>query len=216
VSASDPQTWSALKTTLANWLNRTDLTTTEIPEAISLAERRLNRIIRAPEMEDSVTTTTSSATFTLPTDFLEMRSIYIDRDPINYLQEVSMAELRGMFPTTDTDVPTHYALQSGNEIVVRPLPSGSFSYILNYYAKIPSLDGTQTTNWLLTSHSDIYVYASLAELFVLTRDNDGWAMAEARLQSRLAELNGQSKRKAWSSAPIAPARSTTNVPNIRA
>ena len=37
---SDPTTWSELKTTLANWLARDDLSTAEIPEAIARFDRR--------------------------------------------------------------------------------------------------------------------------------------------------------------------------------
>jgi hypothetical protein len=42
-----------LKASLANWMNRDDLSTTEIPEAIALCERRFNRALRVPEMEDT-------------------------------------------------------------------------------------------------------------------------------------------------------------------
>lgn len=217
--AEDPTTWSGLKTSVRSWMaeiSTTSMSDDRLEECIAFAERHFNREIRAPEMEDAVTGTTSGSTITLPSDFLQMRSIYIDRSPINYLKQVSMAELREMFPTTDTNVPTHYALQSGNEVVLRPLPSGSFTYILNYYQKIPALDGTQTTNWLLTAHPDLYLAGAMYYCHLFLMDEKRALLFKGKMAGMISELVEQNNRKAWSGAPNAPQRTTTNVPYIRA
>lgn len=210
-----PTTWTALKTNLADWLDRTDLTS-QIEEFISYAEGHFNRVLRVPEMEESSSSTSSASTITLPADFLQMRSVYIDRSPINFLKQVGMAELREMFPTTDTDVPTHYALQSGNEMVVRPLSSGSYTYITNYYQKIPALGSGQAANWLLTSHPELYILQSqvFAHHFLSnwTAKGETQAFADAMIN----DLAAHGRRKAWASAPMAPQRTTTNIPYIRA
>lgn len=213
---SDPQTWAALKTTLANWLNRDDLSTTEIPEAISMAERRLNRVLRVPEMEDAVSTSSASATFTLPSDFLEMRSIYVDATSKVFLQHVSMAELRSMYPTTASGTPAHFAMQSGNEITVGPTPSASTTYIVNYYQKIPALGSSQAANWLLLAHSDIYISAALVELYTLLRDPEGIAFHEGRLQQRIDELRKQGAGKAHGASPLIARHGRHTVRNISA
>lgn len=211
----EPTTWATLKTNLADWLDRTDLTN-QIEEFIGYAERRFNRDLRVPEMEEAASSSSSGSTITLPADFLQMRSVYIDRSPINFLKQVGMAELREMFPTTSTEVPTHYALQSGAEMVVRPLPSGSFTYVMNYYQKIPQLSGSQTTNWLLTAHPDLYIAQSMVEAMIFLRDAEGLSFWEQRSQKKIEELNKLGQRKAWASAPLAAQRSTTNIPHIRA
>jgi hypothetical protein len=212
---AEPTTWAELKTNLADWLDRTDLTV-QIPEFIGYAERRFNRDLRVPEMEEASTSSSSGSTITLPSDFLQMRSIYIDRSPINFLAQVSMSELREMFPTTSTGVPTHFALQSGNEIVVRPLPSGSFDYVTNYYQKIPALGSGQAANWLLTAHPDLYLAQSMVEAMIFLRDTEGLALWEKRADRKLFELNLQGKRGAWASAPVSPQRTTTTISNIQA
>src|SRR5687768_4709099 len=161
---ADPTTWADLKTSLANWLLRDDLSTTEIPEAIALAERRFNRNLRAPEMEDAVSTSTSGSTITLPTDFLELRAVYIDTDPKVVLEQLTFAELRNRYPSATTGIPQNYALQSGNEMVLGPSPDTAYPIVINYYKKITTLDATTATNWLLTAHPDAYLHASLTEL----------------------------------------------------
>jgi hypothetical protein len=212
---AEPTTWTELKANIADWLDRTDLTT-QIPEFIGYAERRFNRDLRVPEMEESSSSSSSGSTITLPADFLQMRSTYIDRSPINFLKQVSMAELREMFPTTDTGVPTHFALQSGSEMVVRPLPGDSYTYVTNYWQKIPALGSGQAANWLLTAHPDLYLAQSMVEAMIFLRDTEGLSLWERRAGMKLDALNEQGRKKAWASAPLSPQRSTTNIPNIRA
>lgn len=217
--AEDPITWSALKTSARSWLaeiSTSSLSDERLEECIAFAERHFNRVIRAPEMEDAVTSSSSGSTITLPSDFLQMRSLYIDRSPVQYLQQVGMAELREMFPTTGTGVPTHYALQSGGEAVLRPLPSGSFSYVLNYYKKIPALDGSTSTNWLLTDHSDLYLAGTLYYAHIFLMDEKRALLFKSQMDLIIDEIREQNNRKAWSSAPMGPSRTTSNISNIRA
>ena len=75
--------YTDLQSTIADYLARTDLTT-QIPLFIQLAENRLRRDLRIRPMLKVVTTTTtaSDATVALPSDFLEMRDIHIESNPI--------------------------------------------------------------------------------------------------------------------------------------
>lgn len=181
-----------------------------------MAERRLNRVLRVPEMEDAVSTSSSAATFTLPSDFLEMRSAYVDASPKIYLRQVSMAELREMYPTTASGTPAHFAMQSGNEMTVGPTPSASTTYVLNYYQKIPALGSGQSANWLLTAHSDIYISAALVELYTLLRDPEGVAFHEGRFQQRIAELRKQGSGKAHGASPLVARHGRHHIRNISA
>ena len=71
--------YSDLKTTVANYLGRSDLTS-QIPDFISLAEIRLARELRIRQMLDTATATMSinDSTVGIPPDFLAMRDIFID------------------------------------------------------------------------------------------------------------------------------------------
>jgi hypothetical protein len=199
---ADPTTWADLKTSLANWLLRDDLSTTEIPEAIALAERRFNRNLRAPEMEDAVSTSTSGATITLPTDFLELRAVYVDTNPKVVLEQLTFAELRNRYPSSTTGIPQNFALQSGNEMVLGPAPDATYTLVINYYRKIAALDGSTATNWLLTAHPDLYLHASLAELHMLLNDEQRAAFHEGRTRQVLDEIAGAGVRRAHSAAPL--------------
>lgn len=190
-----PANRTALIASLANWLRRSDLSTTEIPEAIALAEQRFNRELRLPEMEEVVAATTAAATITLPGDFLMLRSAFLDTDPKVPLEQMTPADLRSFYTAAATGRPSHFALQSGDEIAFGPAPDGAHPIVINYYAKIPALTSGQPTNWLLTDHADLYIHAALVELYALLRDAERAAIHEARTRQIVDELHRQARRR---------------------
>ena len=74
-------TYSELLSTVANYLNRDDLTTL-IPTFITLTENRLNRELRVrANMVRAITTTTAGQAFyDLPSDLIELRNITYDNN----------------------------------------------------------------------------------------------------------------------------------------
>ena len=75
--------YSELKTTVANYLARSDLTT-QIPDFIRLGEIRLQRDLRTRQMlvVATASTTGNDSTVGLPTNFLEMRDIHLNTTPV--------------------------------------------------------------------------------------------------------------------------------------
>ena len=70
-------TYSDLKTSLANWLNRTDLTSEISGDFIVLAEKDFNSKLRVRKMIAQSSITIDAETETLPTGFLQVRDFYI-------------------------------------------------------------------------------------------------------------------------------------------
>ena len=199
--AEDPESWAELKAELADWANRTDLTT-QIPSFIATAERRFNRMLRTPEMEEVVAATTSAATITLPADFLAVRALYLDADPIVVLEPMTPGELRGRYAAATTGLPQNYALQSGNELLFGPAPDAEHAIVLNYWKKIPALGAAQPSNWLLDAHPDLYRAATLVELHLFLKDERAAAIWEERTRALVEELNALGRRKAAGGAPV--------------
>lgn len=194
---AEPTTWTELKANIADWLDRTDLTT-QIPEFIGYSERRFNRELRVPEMEDQVTASTSAATITLPTDFLGVKSLYIDGDNLlTLLRQMSLDTLRSNYTGEETGDPEYFAMQSGSDLIFAPAPTSSITYIMNYWQKIPQLGSGQATNWLLAAHPDLYVAQTMAEAMTFLRDAEGLQIWEARAGKKLAEVKEQGRNKAY-------------------
>jgi len=79
-------TYSDLKTSIANYLARSDLTS-QISDFVTFAENRLRRELRIRQMLKSVTTATVSGdpTIELPSDFLQVRDFVMLTNPITPL-----------------------------------------------------------------------------------------------------------------------------------
>src|SRR5512143_2692080 len=163
-------TYSDLKTAIANYLARSDLTNV-IPDFITQAESRMNRKLRTFDMEVSQSVTMSSGVGTLPTDYLEWISVtWTSTDSRNQdLRYVSpnSEEWRLRYrPNADPSMFTILASQ----IKLRPVSSGNITFY--YYQKIATLNTTNTTNWLLTKAPDLYVNYALAEAAIYLKDEE--------------------------------------------
>jgi len=168
--------YTDLQSTIASYLARTDLTST-IPVFIQLAENRLRRDIRISEMLTNTALTPSSGVVTLPSDFLEMRSIYFNSNPLTTLeyQSPDLFSRNGWNDTSGTSV---YFSIIGNSIYFSPDPDSTDTVQMLYYAKPPYLSGSNLTNVWTNTCIDALLYASLAEASVYLMDNESaqrWA-----------------------------------------
>jgi hypothetical protein len=192
-------TYSGLLGTLGTWLNRSDLTD-KIPDFVTLLEARLNRILRTPEMEETVTLTTDAEEIDLPTDFREARSLYLNTDPRQELFPVSLGTLRTKYALQIAGKPEVYAI-SGGSIVFGPAPDAEYDAILTYWQTIDALSDANQTNWLISSHPDVYLYGALVMAEAFLWNDERLSLWKSAWDEAIGELihQGNSKR---SSGPL--------------
>lgn len=197
---SDPTTWAELKATLANWLDRDDLST-EIPEAIALAERRFQRTLFAPEREIVADLAIDAETASLPADLWGIRALHLATDPKTVLEPMTLSELRNTYSANAAGRPQNYAV-SGETILFGPAPDAAYAGRLTYIQAIPALGDSQATNWLLTDHPDLYLYGALHELHLLLFDENRAALYDGKLRQAAGELLDSAIRRTSGGAPI--------------
>ena len=91
-------TYSTLKTAIANWLNRSDLTDEIADDFIKLCEADMNAKLRIRQMEQFDDVTINAEKVSVPTGFIAVRSFYIDSSnkyPLEYITPANMNEIRG-------------------------------------------------------------------------------------------------------------------------
>jgi len=127
-------TYSDLKTSIAGYLARSDLTS-QIPDFITFAENRLRRELRIRQMLKSVTTATVSgdSTVELPSDFLEIRDFVALTNPITPLNYSSPSALSNDPVASQVGVPKSYTILA-NEFQLAPIPDGVYTLKLLYYS----------------------------------------------------------------------------------
>ena len=158
-------TYAELKTGIANWLNRTDLTDEIADDFIKLTEADFNAKLRIRAMEQIDTITIDSETESVPTGFIAVRSFYIllssVKHPLEYITPHNMFEIRG---GSRSGRPRAYTIESDNETETfrfGPSPDTSYTGYLSYYKAISPLSVSNTSNWMLANHPAVYLYGSL-------------------------------------------------------
>tara|TARA_Y100000994_G_C15596671_1_gene402865 strand:- start:62 stop:685 length:624 start_codon:yes stop_codon:yes gene_type:complete len=155
--------YSDLKTSIADWLNRSDLTAT-IPDFITLAESGFNKEIRNRKMIKRATATIDSQYSAVPSDWLQTVDFVIETNPVVTLEFITNEKLDKLRETyTSSGTPKFYTIV-GQELEVLPVPdSATLTGEITYYSKIPNLTDVNPTNWLMNSSPDIYLYGSLLQ-----------------------------------------------------
>lgn len=168
--------YSDLKTTVANYLARSDLTSV-IPDFIRLAEERLARDIRTRKMliVARADTVSGDSTTSLPLDFLEMRDLHIRTTPVTSVTYRSPNTFFSSSRNTESGKPVDYTILA-SEIQFAPIPDAIYSIQMLYYAKPTVLSDANTSNVFLTNYPDALLYAALGEA-------EPYLMNDARLQT---------------------------------
>ena len=168
-------TYLDLKTTVANYLGRSDLTA-QIPDFIRLAEDRLRRELRVRQMLKVVTapTTAGDATVSIPADFLQIRDIHLTGNPVYTLEYMSPSSFYRNARSAESGVPVNYTLLA-SEFIFAPQPDGVYSLKMLYYAKPDYLSDSNTSNTFLANFPDALLYGALAEA-------EPYLMNDARIQ----------------------------------
>lgn len=170
------ESYSSLKTTIANYLARNDLTD-QIPDFIRLAEYRLRREIRIRQMLKSATTATTAGdkTIELPTDFLEARDIFVVGNPSQSLSYVSPSALTANSRSTQSGKPSQYTVLA-SEFQLSPVPDSNYTVEMLYYAAPTLLSDSNASNVFLANLPDMLLYGALIEA-------EPYLMNDARLQT---------------------------------
>ena len=157
-------TYSELLTNIGTWLNRSDLAT-YAPSFIQLAEAKMNRVLRTSDQYTRSQLVSSDNYLTMPSDFLEFKVLRVispvERDlieiPAHQIDEANETN----YIASLSDKHARYYVYKGANVRILPAPAESQTYEMNYYAKIPALSASNTSNWLLSAHPDAYLYNAM-------------------------------------------------------
>ena len=194
--------YTELQTAVANWLDRDDLTD-RIPEFISLAEARFNRVLRLRSMETKQTASTVAGqrNLALPTNYIQMRNFQVNSSPLTTLSYVTPEIYDRVWGGSTSGTPKFYTILA-NEVSLGPIPATVMTVEMLFYKKFDSLSSSTATNWLITNAPDIYLYGSMleAEPFIMNDERVPlWAQA---LQQGVSDLQEQDNKDRHSGSAL--------------
>lgn len=187
--------YADLKTAISSWTAKSNLTSDQLDDFITLAEAKFNRRLRTKDMETALAETAiASDVVDVPAGLIEVKALWVTGAEQRNL-EVKTLEYITKQPALSTQ-PRYYAWDAGNW---RFYPSsGSVQGV--YYTKITALvDGN---NWLYVSNPDLYLWASLEQAYLFLHDDANEMKFAMRTDSLIQELNDRSKAAEISGGPL--------------
>ena len=184
---------------------RSDLTAT-IPDFITISEAEFNRKLRVNQMMATQSTTPAAGTFELPADYLEWVRVTWTGSLKRSLQYVHPSYLQSQFPDTPTATPSMFTIEGSTDNLglVRIMPIDPTAIDFTYYQKITGLSTSNTSNWLLAAHPDVYLAGAMTEASVFTKDYQTAGLWKDRRDNLLDEIKrlDQKSRAPSSIRPI--------------
>mgnify|MGYP003136349999 CR=1 FL=1 len=195
-------TYSELKTAVANWINRDDLTD-RIPEFIALAEARFNRMLRVSAMEGLYTADTVKAqrNYNLPPRYLQMRSLRLNRDPLVVLTYLTPEMMDRVWAGSAVGIPKAYTIKA-NDIFLGPAPSSVYEMEMDYFRKFDALSTSNATNWVMINAPDVYLYGSLLEAEPFIMNDKRMALWAASFYKAIDDIQLQNDKDRYSGSEM--------------
>lgn len=165
--------YAGLKTEIQNFINKSGLSA-DVDTFIDLAEAELAKSVRAQNMIVTASGTVSSNPIPISSSpfswFQELRSLSIvvgGEDRV--LNFISPDLFRGRYADVATGIPEFYTFMDVS-LYLDPAPNDTFTYNAVYIQLPKPLSSSNTTNWMLSSHPELYLYTSLFHAAVFIRD----------------------------------------------
>ena len=201
-------TYAELKTNIANFLNRSDLTS-QLDFFIDATEAEFNRRLRVKDMIKRATATADAQYISLPTDWLEAINVQLDGNNFTPLMQQSIESLDIYRKSVDnvSNQPVYYALVD-NTIELAPTPDTSYTLQLTYYGTIDALSDSNTSNFISNSYPDAYLYGALKHASIYLMEDDRVALFTQQFEKALEEMRLEQEKAEFGKGSLMQRRRT--------
>ncbi len=201
-------TYAELKTAIANYLNRSDLTS-DIDTFIDNVEAELNRRLRTKDMIKRATATADSQYLSVPTDWIEAINVEITSNDFSPLfqQSIESLDVYRKANNNSTGQPVYFAMVD-DSIELAPTPDVEYTLQLTYYAKISALSDSNTSNFVSVSHPDVYLYGALKHASIFLMEDDRIPMFTQQFEKALEEMRLEEEKAAFGKGSLMMRRRT--------
>lgn len=174
---------------ISDYAARTDTATiNNVPNFVTLATATFNHGLGAQfsplRVREMLTTTTltpnGDGEVTLPSDYLQFRAVTSDASINRNLTGITPDFATQQYAGWGAGLSNNFTL-IGNTLKVFPLSSSDV--VVLYYQKIPDINGTDTSNWLLAKNPNAYLHGGLLQLAIYTKDDNLFQRSAALMQS---------------------------------
>jgi len=190
---------ATLRTSVADWLNRTDLSNDQLDQFIEMGEAKIYETLRVPPLEklSSFTVTVANSSITLPSGFIEV--ISLEKSGSTKDEDIILGRVDEK-TFANNKVTNAYIRVGGNLLLTdgNGEQKASGTYILRYYKAdepIGTVDsGTEvTTQFILDTEYEVILFAALSVASIYLGDGEAEQKYNELLNRKIGALNQKEK-----------------------
>ena len=189
--------YGELKAAIQSYLyDRTDLISV-IPTFITLAERRLYRVLRVPANEKITHWTAhDSGSIDLPVDYLEAKLVTADSKPLTRISDLN--HLRSQDKRVASGEPQEFS-RIGAQLHLYPTPDAPVNIAMVYWYDLSGqLTQDTDTHEVLRIASDLYLHGALIEASAYLGQDSRIPVWQAKYAEELAQIRQQAAEAEYS------------------
>ncbi len=199
-------TYDEIKTKVAEYLNRTDLTS-QMDMFIDLTESDINKVIKHQDLIKRANAVAETQYTQLPSDWSRVINVELNTSDHTTLLQQSTESLDLKRTSIDnvSGRPEYFAI-TDNAIELCPTPDTNYELQLTYYANIPELSSTNTTNVVSDMFPDVYIYGCCKHASVFLMEDERVGMFQTLFDKALEEVRLQQERASFGVGSLIPRR----------
>lgn len=190
-----------LKTKVADYLNRNDLTSI-IPDFINQAMHRIEREHNFNCMQARITGTLTDDTISEPVRFKEVDALFLNiNGALRRLTKDSYGHMLSIYPSGSLakETPLLFArLTSVSKFYMRPYPDSAYSYEMIYYAYTADSSSDSDTNWWTNNAWEALLYGALLEAMPYVADDTRLAIWLQIYNEKITRIISNDKNEMFS------------------
>lgn len=182
-------TFAELKTAIAAWTHRADLTS-YLADFVTAAEARMFSDLKVKEMEARTDYTPTDRYLNTPDRMTAIRRIVAKSSPEVELVATSPDGIRTVYDD-GSGTPTHYTVL-GSEIEFNRTPNVDVTIL--HYAAPAALSDSNTTNAILTAYPHLYLAACMVEAAMYMKNDQMAATWHGKYADAVSAANRKTSR----------------------
>lgn len=202
--------YASLKQAILDFTHRNNISS-YLDYYIQDAQQKINDDILAQNMGNGIRAmeaafngTITSGTIGVPSDWLAPKGLEIVNGSggLSPLKFASAQYLYDRYPDRVASNQPAYIARDGATFVFGPYPDMSYNVVGTYYAAAVLLDGTHTTNWMVTQTSSLILAACLIKAARFLKDGESLAMWKDEYAEKLQSLLLRDKAERYGSGTL--------------
>ena len=192
--------FASLKSTVLDWIARTDISDTVFEGFVTIIEQTLSAELKCFDIEVTFSGTPTLDTngfnvITLPKDFREARVVTFDSRPLMYIEPQKFMS---------DSYNSGFTIISGKMYFGNGLNATTPIVNVVYYKRVPHINMSNMSNVIIEKYPNLYLFGCLREAYMYISDTEKADLMDTRFTRALEEARYDADTSAYSGSVLTP------------